>query len=47
MKFPNAANGVKKIFTAEILSLISSVCVFVTIVLMLLVGSMVPASLVR
>ena len=35
MKFPNAANGVKKIFTAEILSLISSVCVFVTIVLML------------
>ncbi len=34
MKFPNAANGVKKIFTAEILSLISGICMFVMIVLL-------------
>ena len=35
MKFPNAANGVKKIFTAEILTLISNFCVFGTAVLMI------------
>ena len=34
MKFPNAANGVKKIFTAEILSLIYGICMFVMIVLL-------------
>ena len=34
MKFPNAANGVKKIFTAEILSLIAGICMFVMIVLL-------------
>ena len=35
MKYPNAANGVKKIFTAEILTLIAGLCSFVGAVLML------------
>ncbi len=33
MKFPNVADGVKKIYTAEILSLIASICGFVALVL--------------
>ena len=33
MKFPNAANGVKKIFTAEILSLIAAVLVIVAAIM--------------
>ncbi|MER2080152.1 MAG: hypothetical protein ABS876_01360 [Ruminococcus sp.] len=33
MTFPNGADGVKKIFTAEILGLIASVCFFITAIL--------------
>lgn len=32
MTYPNAANGVKKIFTAEILSLIATVCAIATLI---------------
>jgi len=37
MKYPNAANGVKKIFTAEILALIGGVCAGLTLLMSLLV----------
>lgn len=36
MKFPNAAKGVKRIFTAEILELISTICMVVAVVLLIL-----------
>lgn len=35
MKFPNAAKGVKKIFTAEILTLISALAMIVAVVMMI------------
>lgn len=41
MKFPNAHNGVKKIFTAEILSLIGTVVLVVAAILALAAGGMI------
>ena len=34
MKFPNAAKGVKKLFTAEVLSLIASIATIIGIILL-------------
>ena len=41
MKFPNAYNGVKKIFTAEILSLIGTISLIIAAILVLATGAMV------
>ena len=41
MRFPNAHNGVKKIFTAEILSLIGTVTLIIAAILALATGAMV------
>ena len=43
MKFPNAHNGVKKIFTAEILSLIGTVALIIAAILALTAGAMVES----
>ena len=43
MKFPNAHNGVKKIFTAEILSLIGTVALIIAAILALIAGAMVES----
>ena len=41
MRFPNAHNGVKKIFTAEILSLIGTVALIIAAILALAAGTMI------
>ena len=41
MRFPNAHNGVKKIFTAEILSLIGTIALIIAAILALAAGTMI------
>lgn len=38
MKFPNAAKGVKKLFTAQVLSLIASIATIIGIILLIVTG---------
>ncbi len=45
MKFSNVATGVKKIYTAEILSLIAAVCGFVTLIMTILAATSAQGAL--
>lgn len=47
MRFPNAANGVKKIFTSQVLLLLSAVLMIIALVMIAVTGAAVGASLVE
>ena len=44
MKFPNAATGVRKIFTAQVLSLISSIAMIIALILLIVTGAAANAN---
>ena len=44
MKFPNAANGVKKLFTAQVLSLIAAIATIIGLALLIITAASAEAN---